>query len=179
MTPDFANIAYLQNGSPLQQRGHRALVGSGVMAHLAAFQPLLAGTLPLDLFTANSDLDILCYAPALPDFVDTLNRYRLAKDDLQIKRTAIGGVPTVIGRFRFMDFDFEIFAQPVPVKKQAAYRHLVVEHRLLAQHGAKLFQEVLSLKEAGIKTEPAFAQALQLPGDPYLALLQMYREDET
>jgi hypothetical protein len=33
---------------------------------------------------------------------------------------------------------------------------------------------VRSLKATGIKTEPAFAQALGLSGDPYQTLLAMY-----
>jgi hypothetical protein len=179
VTPDFAIIDYLKSGSPMQRHGHRALTSSAVLSDLAAYQPLLAGTLPLNLFTPQSDLDILCYAPVLSAFTGDLQTYGRTKDRFRLRQTVIGGVPTVIGQFRFMAFDFEIFGQPVPIKEQAGYRHLVVEHRLLAKHGASLFEEVLRLKMAGIKTEPAFAHVLQLPGDPYQALLRMYREDET
>jgi hypothetical protein len=42
----------------------------------------------------------------------------------------------------------------------------------LAQHGERFKNEVIKLKKQGIKTEPAFASLLGLPGDPYGALLK-------
>ena len=42
---------------------------------------------------------------------------------------------------------------------------------LLQRHGAAFRQKIFQLKQSGFKTEPAFAQALNLDGDPYLALL--------
>lgn len=50
---------------------------------------------------------------------------------------------------------------------------MLVEYKLLQQHGEDFRQQVVALKKAGIKTEPAFAKLLQLPGDPYEALLQL------
>lgn len=80
--------------------------------------------------------------------------------------------PTLLCRFMQQNFQIEIFCQPVPVKQQLAYRHMVIEHWLLNVHGERLKKKILDLKKDGIKTEPAFAQVLNLEGDPYDALLK-------
>lgn len=66
----------------------------------------------------------------------------------------------------------EIFGQPVPTKQQMGYRHLIAEHKLLMKHGETFRQKIIKLKKQGYKTEPAFAKALGLKGDPYLELLK-------
>jgi hypothetical protein len=70
------------------------------------------------------------------------------------------------------DFEIELFGQQVPTTKQMAYRHLIVEHNLLLQHGEIFRQLIIELKKQGCKTEPAFAIALGLKGDPYMELLK-------
>lgn len=74
--------------------------------------------------------------------------------------------------FRAEAYPVEFFVQDVPLREQRAFRHLVAEYLLLERHGMALRQQVREFKEFGVKTEPAFAQALGLPGDPYLALLK-------
>ncbi|MNN87327.1 hypothetical protein D3C81_2048670 [compost metagenome] len=74
----------------------------------------------------------------------------------------------------------EIFAQSVPVNRQNAYLHMIVEWRLLQLWGDVGHREIRRLKQAGWKTEPAFASVLGLQGDPYVDMLhlaEMKRED--
>jgi len=85
----------------------------------------------------------------------------------------IKGVPTVFARFVFSGLPIEIFGQPRPVPEQNAYRHLVVEARLLAIAGGRARREIRQMKRFGIKTEPAFACYFNLEGDPYEALLDL------
>ena len=47
--------------------------------------------------------------------------------------------------FKFEGFDFELFAQPKPVRNQNAYRHMIVEHMLLMQH-PHIREEIIRLK---------------------------------
>ncbi|MBL1705198.1 DUF4269 domain-containing protein [Klebsiella pneumoniae] len=46
---------------------------------------------------------------------------------------------------------------------------------LLMQH-PHIREEILRLKENGLKTEPAFAQVLNINGDPYEALILLGQE---
>jgi hypothetical protein len=59
--------------------------------------------------------------------------------------------------------------------EQTAWRHFLVERRLL-ELGGPVFRAAVACERAhGMKTEPAFAAVLRLEGDPYRALL--YLED--
>jgi hypothetical protein len=171
MLPDFKNIDYLLNGSLIQQQGWKILSATSALTKLKAFDVILAGTLPLNLYLSGSDLDIICYAEDLTHFKKYITQAFGMYSDYQCAMKNVRETPSVIGRFRHQDFLFEVFAQPVPVQNQYAYRHLRVEYFLLQEHGEWLRQQVLQLKQAGLKTEPAFAKALNLPGDPYESLL--------
>lgn len=52
---------------------------------------------------------------------------------------------------------------------------MIVEHMLLMQH-PHIREEILRLKENGLKTEPAFAQVLNINRDPYEALILLGQE---
>ncbi|MFZ5971722.1 MAG: DUF4269 domain-containing protein [Bacteroidota bacterium] len=170
-TPDFTRLDYLANGSATQKMAYQAINASNVFQILAPFGPLLAGTLPLDLFTPHSDLDVLCHAPAPDAFATFVEKHFSSYSGFSVSEKKVHHMATVIARFRCHGYLFEIFGQPVPPREQVAYRHLLAEHALLQQHGENLKQTVLALKLKGMKTEPAFAQALGLPGDPYETLL--------
>jgi hypothetical protein len=171
---DFFDLSYLTRGSPIQQRGYVVLHGARVMKFLGEYDPVLAGTLPLDLFIDGSDLDIAGYAsePAA-----TEEKIRLMFGDQQgytSHVTSVRGVPTLLIRFNIHEFPVELFIQPIPTRKQSAYIHLVHEYRVLEEKGPVFREQVRELKRHGIKTEPAFARLLGLSGDPYDAMLTLY-----
>ncbi|MEI9918610.1 MAG: DUF4269 domain-containing protein [Bacteroidota bacterium] len=163
MTRDFFDLSYLSKGSAIQQAGFRAITDSDILNSLKEFSPVVVGTLPLDLFISTSDIDIICYFSDLERFESQL-KHSTRKD--------LNGITSVISNFDFDGFEFEIVGQPIPVREQFAYRHMVIEWDILEEKGEVFRREIISLKERGIKTEPAFAQLLNLPGDPYLALLE-------
>jgi hypothetical protein len=162
MTPDFFDIGYLSKGSVIQQAGYRAINSCGIMTLLKEFNPVVVGTLPLDLFTYMSDIDIICHYTDASKFQSTLRN---------ASRTVLGGIESVIASFEYDKFQFEIVGQPVPVTEQVAYRHLISEWNILAANDDTFRARVLALKRKGIKTEPAFAQIMGIKGDPYQALL--------
>ncbi|HEU0018496.1 MAG TPA: DUF4269 domain-containing protein, partial [Methyloceanibacter sp.] len=49
-----------------------AVLRSGILTALAEFDPHVAGTPPLGLDTATSDVDVLCHAPDGVAFAKTL-----------------------------------------------------------------------------------------------------------
>lgn len=166
-------MSYLAKGSLIQQRGYQVLQESQVLQHLSGYDPMLAGTLPLDLFIDGSDLDIPGYTTDL----------RLAEQHLSTlfggpgfhaTHSEMRGVRTLVAVFRLGEFPVEVFLQPVPTRRQAAYIHLVNEYRVLQEKGDTFRDQVLQLKMSGLKTEPAFAKLLGLSGDPYDAMLQLF-----
>jgi hypothetical protein len=170
---DFTSLHYLQTGNAKQQAVYRLLTGHRVFLRLAAFHPVLAGTIPLEIDTSESDLDILCQVPDLHHFAALLRKEFGAYPQFELSDIqAQQGLPTLIGRFRLETFPVEIFGQNKPVTQQQAYRHLLIEYRILQERGEAFRRQIVALKQQGIKTEPAFAQLLGLPGNPYTALLE-------
>lgn len=162
MTPNFFDLTYLSKGSAVQQAGLRAIIDSGIMNSLKEFSPVVVGTLPLDLFVSTSDIDIICFFLNAKEFQSKLKRST---------RTDLDGVDSVVANFDFDGFQFEVVGQPIPVTEQKAYRHLVIEWDILQGRSESFRAQIIKLKQSGLKTEPAFAQLLGLPGDPYQALL--------
>lgn len=149
-----------------------ALTGSGVLDLLGRFDPRIAGTLPLGVSLPASDIDILCHATEPDDVADCLWEARERLPGLALRRWTSGGRP-MVATFGIDDWPVEVFASPVEVERQAGWRHFVVERLLLELAGEALRQRVLGLRRAGARTEPAFAAALGLQGDPYAALYRL------
>ncbi len=140
------------------------------MELLRDHEPVLAGTLPLDLFIEKSDLDILCCSADLHAVNDLIHKeFRYLKNFKSVL-TKVNETDTLIVQFCFEGFQFEIFVQPVPTRSQKAFLHLVKEFAILERF-PQLRGEIHQIKQSGLKTEPAFSKALGLPGDPYQAIL--------
>ena len=176
---DFRDIAYLGDGNPRQRAAYQALDELRVIERLADYGPVLAGTLPLGIDVDGSDLDILCEVHDFTRFEADLNAGFGDCDGFRVTapRPRMGGA-SMTASFEHGGFTIEPFGQPLPAVRQSAYRHMVVEARILALGGAALCGEIVTLKESGVKTEPAFAQCLGLDGDAYLALLNLEALDD-
>lgn len=143
------------------------------MDKLATFVPLLAGTIPLAIDIPGSDLDIICCWACKEDFEKALLTHFSTAARFSIKHTIVKGCESIVANCTLGDFVVEFFGQGRPSQEQDAYRHMLIEHKLLQQHGEAFRQQVVALKKAGIKTEPAFARLLHFTGDPYEALLHL------
>ncbi|MER0239819.1 DUF4269 domain-containing protein [Fulvimarina sp. MAC8] len=75
--------------------------------------------------------------------------------------------------FTTYGWPFEVYGEALAVDEQDGWRYFASEKRLLALCGPSLPDVVLRQREAELKTEPAFAAALDLAGDPYDALLML------
>jgi hypothetical protein len=178
MPKDWRDLTYLLQGTATQQAAYHALEALRVSALLGAFDPVLAGTIPLDIDIPGSDLDIVCYAADVDAFAQHLQDTFGHFTPFVLRRKIVDGLPTVIAQFTYQGFPIEIFGQPCPVTAQHAFRHLVVEERLLRHGGVGVRQQIRHLKVQGLKTEPAFAVVFALPGDPYHTLLQLVELSE-
>lgn len=159
--------AYLATGSAAQRAAASALAACGVLERLAAFDPVLAGTYPLDLAVTGSDLDVLCHAPDPATFERVVCQAFADRPGFTCERQPAGAMLATLARFHSRELPVEVFGQALPVDLQRGYRHLLVEARLLDLGGPRLRRAVLDLRGAGMKTEPAFARALGLRGDPH------------
>jgi hypothetical protein len=169
--PDWKNLNYLLYGTARQQAAYWVLHVLGIFRTLGAFDPMLVGTIPIDLDIPGSDLDLICEAQDLDEFhTSIVTAYRSARE-FHIRRKVLSNVPAVVGRFLHDDFPIEIVGQPRPVREQPAFRHMVVEERLLRLASGQAREVIRHLKRVGLKTEPAFAQYFGSSTDPYQRLL--------
>lgn len=169
---DFKNIGYLSIGTLRQREAYTVMKKLGTMETLQAFDPILVGTIPLDIDIGSSDLDIVCCATEMDQFSQTVFRAYGQLGAYAESRTIVRGIETAVIQFQCDGFLFELFAQPVPSDRQNGYRHMVIEARMLAAGGERMRDEIRRLKRAGMKTEPAFMHYLQLAcDDPYEGLL--------
>lgn len=140
------------------------------MEELAAYAPILCGTIPLDIDVENSDLDIVLEVRDFPAFRQEAERRYGELETYKYEEMQVRGMPSLTVSFRFGEFCVELFGQAQPYDRQYAYRHMLIEHALLEEF-PHWREAVRDWKLRGWKTEPAFAQLLHLQGDPYEELL--------
>jgi hypothetical protein len=170
----FDNIDYLQTGNAHQQKAYVALVKHAIFTKLCGFDPILVGTIPINIHTKDSDLDVICCYTDHLLFKHLLVICFGKQEAFTIRE--LEEPKAIVANFKVDGFEIEVFGQDIPTRQQRGYRHMLVEHALLEKHGETFRQQVIALKEQGIKTEPAFAQLLGLSGDPYTALLAFEKQ---
>ncbi|SDG25981.1 protein of unknown function [Pedobacter terrae] len=168
---NFLNISYLQSGNEKQKKAYQVLTNNKVLEKLSPYQPILVGTIPINIDIKNSDLDIICYVEDKIAFAKELTDYFRHKEGFKI--TGNANFKSIKANFFIDGFEFEIFGQSLPTKAQNAYRHMLIEYQILLEKGEVFRQEIISLKKQGYKTEPAFAKLLGLEGNPYEELLKL------
>lgn len=168
---DFTNISYLKTGNQKQQSAFLALTKYKVLEKLSEFDPLLVGTIPINIDIENSDLDIICYWKSKTDFIDKITLFFGKENGFLIRETLIDQVESVVANFKIDIFEIEIFGQNIPTLHQNGYKHMLIEDQILRKKGENFRLEIIKLKEKGIKTEPAFGLLLGLTGNVYEQLL--------
>jgi hypothetical protein len=168
---NFQSIQYLKTGTARQRKAYTVLERNGILQKLRSYSPILAGTIPLNIDIEESDLDILCCFSDVDQFVRDIRQEFSACTAFKIRTTTISGHTSVVAVFFVDDFAVEVFGQGIPTTSQMAYRHLVIEHKILTERGEQFREKIVELKRSGYKTEPAFAKLLGLDGDPWQAIL--------
>jgi hypothetical protein len=154
-----------------------ALQRLDLLSRLAAYDPHVAGTPPLGIDLPSSDIDVLCHAPNAAAFAEDLWRLFGCEAGFRMEQWTENERP-VIAAFAAHGWTIELFGHPRPVREQAGWRHFGVERRLLDLGGETFRAAVMQRRNDGLKTEPAFAAALGLGGDPYAALLDLERQSD-
>ena len=177
-TRNLLDIDYLRHGTPRQRQAWATLSEAGIFVHLAPFSPVLTGTIPIELDTINSDLDVICQADDLERLERVVTNAFGRWPSFSCHRRTWQGRPSVVAGFNGGDFPIQIFAQNWPVIEQNAFRHMLVEARLLEIGGPDARTAIMALRRAGVKTEPAFARYFGLDGDPYQVLFDLSQLDD-
>lgn len=154
-----------------------AIRRAGVLELLAPCDPHVVGTLPLGIAVRDSDIDIVCHAPDRDALADLIWEAFGAANGFAIYQWSAKGRP-LIARFEAKGWPFEIFASADAIADQAGWQHFRVEQRLLSLAGFALRDQVMALRMRGMKTEPAFAAVLGLPGDPYAAMSALFARSD-
>lgn len=170
--PDFRRLDYLADGSPAQRQAFALLRRHDVLGRLAPLECGLAGTFPLDIQIEGSDLDILIACPDPAGLTPLLDAAFGRQPGYRRHLADFADGPALVAGFALDGVPVELFAQALPLARQMAWRHLLVEARLLAAFPAAR-DAIRRLKRRGLKTEPAFARLFGLEGDGYQALLRL------
>ncbi len=169
---DFKNIEYLKFGNERQRNAYFALQELDIFDFLRKYNPILTGTIPIEIDLPDSDLDLICECKDHISFAEYITDKFGKYQDFQIWRNIHHGIMSTIASFSYKGQKIEIFGQNIPTDKQNSFRHMLIEKRILQEKGTEFKNKIIELKKQGIKTEPAFAQILDLKGDPYLELLK-------
>lgn len=168
---DFTNIEYLKTGNPKQIQAYKILTQNKVLETLLEFDPILVGTIPINIDIENSDLDIICYWKNKTEFISKITNAFQIKTGFKIWETVIDERESIVANFRIDDFEIEIFGQNLPTQNQNGYRHMIIEHKIMESKDENFRLEIIKLKQNGYKTEPAFGKLLGLKNNPYHELL--------
>lgn len=168
---DFTKPNYLKSGNPKQKKIYHIVNELRIFEILHEFKPVIVGTIPIEIDLPNSDIDIICEVKDLQKFKILLTKSFNAFDSFVVKEKLIRGIKTVITSFVYLNFKLEFFGQDKPTIEQYAYRHMIIEHQILKQKPELFRQRIIELKYEGYNTEEAFAELLNLKGDPFEALL--------
>lgn len=158
---------------------YKALKNSEILKRFKHYRPLVAGTFPLGVFTETSDLDILLQSADFEitstELIDAYGEL----EDFELQEIQVKNEPTLLVSFSVEGVRFEVFVQSQETVSQTAYQHFQIEERLLSLGDTDFIDTVRNLRmNEGLKTEPAFAKALELSGDAYQALLSLRNETE-
>lgn len=149
-----------------------AITKSQMLSSFRDHQPVIAGTFPLGIHHSESDVDVLLTSDDLKSLQKKLQGEYGKQEGF--KSYISDDSSFMVANFSFQGVPFEVYANKTQSVRQRAFKHFHIEERLLKLGEDPFRDKIISLRNQGIKTEPAFATALGLKGDPYLALLDIH-----
>lgn len=174
---DWFDLNRLLNGNPHQREAAQILKKLKLFEALSEFTPVFCGTIPIDCDNSTSDLDIACYASDFKILAKQLEKLYGSMNDFSVSQKKLAGTPSLLCRFLVDGKRIEIVAQQKPVTQQRAFGHMLAEALLIHRRSEQVKDQIRALKAQGHTTEKSFAILYSLPGDPYEALMNIYRRE--
>ncbi|MDX8552422.1 DUF4269 domain-containing protein [Tenacibaculum sp. 1B UA] len=169
---NFKNISYLKAGTARQKEAYKVLLELNLFELLKNFNPILVGTIPINIDVELSDLDIICQSENHEDIVKVVREKYGKLLGFEIKTIpSYKKLKTTIITLEYKTFPIEIFIQNKLPEEQDSYLHMLIEYQVLLKEKEVFRLKIIDLKEQGLKTEPAFPKLLNLGGNPYEELL--------
>lgn len=159
-----------------------SLQKSQILTLIKKFNPLVAGTFPLGIYTSHSDMDICLSFDNENDFITSINSLFSDKNDFFLKPVHLKSGPAILVQFKIDEVSYELVAQQISTEKQTAFQHFQIEEKILKyisysqghHNDTTRFRDKLKqLRAKGLKTEPSFAKLLSLENDGYDELLSL------
>ncbi|WP_017795972.1 DUF4269 domain-containing protein [Oceanobacillus kimchii] len=164
------SLQILKDGNLEQKKVYQAVQKLQVLEDFTTYHPVVCGTYPIDVYTEESDIDIIMFVEDFQLFSQKLQLHYCHLRTFNVKEKFIRRNQVVKSQFDFKGYKFELFGQNVPTSEQYAYLHMKIENHILKLNPL-MKDEIRLLKKAGIKTEPAFCMLLGIAGDPYEELI--------
>lgn len=140
-------------------------------------QPFVAGTIPLAIDLEGADIDFLITFPDPLQFGELCKQGFSLMPEFELSTGEIKGNPYCLCRFEYRSLPVELFCSSVSTYKQNAFLHFQIEEKLLKYGPVTWHNDVISLKNRGLKTEPAFAKLLNYTEtDAYSFLLDLQKK---
>lgn len=175
MKDHFKKFDYLVKGNKKQRLAYEVLDKINIFKVLDCYNPILVGTIPINIDIDSSDLDIICEVHNFNEFKCVMESNFSSYDNFKISNNAIN-IMTI--NFKVDNFEIEVYGENKKTVMQNGYRHMMIEHKILCLGGEDIRKKIVELKKSGLKTEPAFAKLLGLKGNPYEELLKLENIDE-
>lgn len=172
MIQDFLSIDYLEHGNKIQQNVFHLLRNHQILEKLDRYKPIVVGTIPIEINIENSDIDIIGETSNFEKAKNHLTKNFSHYFEFKIDQLTINNEICLTCNFRIDTFEIEIYLENKIPTEQNAYRHMLIEAKLLEKFDESFKNKIIELKKNGYKTEPAFAKLLELKGNPYFALLE-------
>ena len=163
----------------MQHKMYQALDRLQIMDTLAPWEPVVIGTIPLDIDIPGSDIDIALYVDDFDQVEQVVRQHFSQFDGFRLERRVQTYRTVLVCQFFFDGFEIELYGENRPTECQNGYRHMVIESRFLDLAGTRLRDHIRQLKLNGLKTEPAFAEVLGIEDDPYDSLLMYYHRSDS
>ncbi|WP_413531823.1 DUF4269 domain-containing protein [Empedobacter brevis] len=108
---NFLTIDYLKNGNEIQQNVFHLLRKHQISEKLNAYKPIVVGTIPIEINTENSDIDLIgeCsdFEKAESDLLENFSHY----PEFKIEQTTINSETCLICNFKINSFEIEIYLE--------------------------------------------------------------------